>query len=371
MKPITIVLLFFLFFISKEEECIIRIPNKPGTFYNITTKYGYINYHFLNSKLVLVTQKLFEDYTPYIFYKLENMKNLNLLKLPKNTDLHRFVINNNNLELSFEYQERDRHNKFICEIFYKTRYINNMIYSIGKDENNQKYKFFGGTPKNITNKLKKYTFINKKEKISEIQIEFKNQTNFNFIIDLNKEDALLELKEDFYSMICLPEYILNKLKNLFLNEYRVYEYKYEVFRSYYIYNLTQEQKNSFPTIKFKIGNRIFRLNKKNGFNNTAGDSVKGNYLFINKESCKNFIFGLRFLELFDISEFNLDSDTINLYEGKNSNNFIEFGERENKNNYQVIIILFYFLFISIIIILIRIYHKNKNLEYYYLYYDLV
>ena len=363
-----IIILLIIFSLSKcfNEDSIIRIPNKQGLFYNITTKYGNITYEFHNSKIVLVTSNLYEHNTPYILYKLGNMKNLDLLKLPKNTDLKRFTKNNNNLELSFEYQERDRYNPLICEIFYKTKYIDKMIYSIGKDENGMPYKFFGGTPQNITKNSYKYTFNNKANKIIGIDIEFNNKTKYN--IDLKNKNELFEIKEDFYSMICLPENILTKFTELFLKDYKVYDYQYEVFRSYYIYKLTDEQKKLFPTILFKIENLNFTLNNKNIIFNHADDSKEGNYLFINKVPCNNFIFGLKFLELFDISEFNLESGEINLYLNKGNNALA--GKGNNIDNYSIIIIVLSFFGISMIIILVRIYNKNKKMEYYNYFYDI-
>ena len=50
-----------------------------------------------------------------------------------------------------------------------------MIYSIGYyDENYESYKFFGGTPQKIIKNLKKFTFNNKTDFISKIEIKFDN-----------------------------------------------------------------------------------------------------------------------------------------------------------------------------------------------------
>ena len=142
-------ILFSIIFIainSKEEEdnSFIRIPNKNGSFPNIITKNGYINYEFSNGNFVLKTDNLYEEVTPYIFYKFIGMKNLDLLTLPKNSDLNKFTKTKDKLDFLYEFQQKDRHNPFLCEIFYNTTYIDKKVYSLGKDENASPYKFFGG-----------------------------------------------------------------------------------------------------------------------------------------------------------------------------------------------------------------------------------
>jgi len=356
-------ILFSIIFVvmnSKEGEdhSIIRIPNKNGSFPNITTKYGLINYEFSNGNLVLKTNNLYEDVTPYIFYKIIGMKNLELLTLPKNSDLNRFSKIKDKLDIIYEFQQKDRHNPFLCEIFYNTTYIDKKIYSIGKDENGNPYKFFGGTPKNIIKNLYKITLNNKTNKITEIKIEFDNKTNY--IINLDKNISV-DIKEDFYSGICLPENVLSEFKDLFLNQYKEFKYDYEIFRSYYIYKLTEEQKNNFPNIKIKIGNKNFIFNKDNIINFLGNNLEDKNYLFINKVSCDNFTFGLKVLELFEINEFDLESGDINLYLNKTSNLI------ETMDNKITFVILFIYFTLFVLVFFANIYYINSNKEYYYNY----
>ena len=369
MKIIFLMILYLLYFINckEEKDPIIRIPNNQGIFNNITTKYGIITYEFHNSRFVLVTKNLYEDHTPYIIYKIQGMKNLDLLKLPKTTDLNRFIKKNNNLEFTYEYQEKDRHNPFICEIFYKTKYINKMIYSLGKDENGQIFKYFGGTPNKIAKNFEKFTFNNKTSQITEIKIYFNNNTNY--IIDIYNKSQTYEIKEDFYSMICLPENMLLQFNELLFKDYKEYDYKYEIFRSYHIYKVTEEQKNLFPTITFKIENKIITLNKDDFFNEDINDIGEGSFLFINKVPCSNVIFGEKLLKLFDIREFNLENGEVNLYLNKSSN-LIQFSIIQN--NIEHIIILISIFVVSFITTLFKTYdkiYKNRKMEYYNYYLD--
>ena len=356
-------ILFSIIFVlikSKKEEdnSIIRIPNKNGSFPNITTKHGVINYEFSHGYIILRTGNFYEDVTPYIFYKLIGMKNLDLLTLPKNNNLNRFTKIKDQLDILYEFQQKDRHNPFLCEIFYNATYIYKKVYSIGKDENGNSYKFFGGTPKSIIKNLNKITFNNKTNKITEIKIEFKNKTNY--IINLDK-NLSIDIKEDFYSGICLPENILTEFKGLFLNQYNEYKYDYEIFRSYYIYKLTEEQKNNFPNIRIKIGNKIFIFNKDNIINYLGNNHEDNNYLFINKISCDNFTFGLKVLELFEVSEFNLESGIKNLYLNKSSNLV------EIIDNKITFVILFIYFTLFVLVLSANIYYINNNKEYYFNY----
>jgi hypothetical protein len=280
------------------------------------------------------------------------MKNLDLLTLPKNSDLNKFTKTKDKLDFLYEFQQKDRHNPFLCEIFYNTTYIDKKVYSIGKDENGSPYKFF-----NIKN-LNKITFNNKTNKITEIKIEFNNKSNY--IINLDK-NITIDIKEDFYSGICLPGNILSKFKDLFLNQYREFKYDYEIFRSYYIYKLNEEQKSNFPNIKIKIGNKNFIFNKDNIINFLGNNHEDKNYLFINKVSCDNFTFGSKVLELFEVSEFNLESDIKNLYLNKTSNLI------ETKDNKITFVILLIYFVLFVLVLSANIYYINKNKEYYYNY----
>ena len=73
-------LLLLLYFIySYEENAIIKIPNIQGKFYNISTKYGLINYEFTYDCVEIIKWPL-----PFVQINLEGIKDLSLFKLPKN-----------------------------------------------------------------------------------------------------------------------------------------------------------------------------------------------------------------------------------------------------------------------------------------------
>ena len=70
-------LLLFYFIYSYEENSIIKIPKYKGTFTNIPTKFGLINYTFIYESLPTEKWPL-----PFVLYNLEGINNLNLLTLP-------------------------------------------------------------------------------------------------------------------------------------------------------------------------------------------------------------------------------------------------------------------------------------------------
>ena len=367
MKIIFIIILLLNYLhcsVSFEENSIIRIPNKEGSFKNISTKNGFINYLFYHRNSEDICNMI------YITYTLGRIKNLNLFKLPQktiNNEFNKYGNNNDSLEIIYYNEETDTHNPLLCEIFYKTKYIDKMIYSFGRNEYREPYKFFGGTPQNVTKNLNKFT-LNTKE-ISEIKIEFVNGTNY-IINGFNNNQV--EFKEDESSMLCLPENILNKFQKLFLNQFKESIYNFKLFEGSGVYKLKKGQKALFPNINFKIGNKILILNQENSlWPNYINDDI---YLFINNRPCNNFIFGLKFLSLFDVSEFNLDSGEINLYLNKNKNFIVEEKEKyknENlKSHIHIIIIIFSIFIFSVILTYSKTYYKNKKIEYYNYYYEI-
>ena len=163
-------LLLLLYFIySYEDYSIIKIPNEKGKFYNISTKYGLINYEFSYDCIEIIKWPL-----PSVQINLEGIKDLSLFKLPKNGYIGQYGLygeKNNSIWIKYSWKEVDIFNPLLCELFYKAKYIDKMIYSIGYIEKNRPYKFFGGTPGNITKNLKKITFNHKTENISKIERE--------------------------------------------------------------------------------------------------------------------------------------------------------------------------------------------------------
>ena len=71
-------------------------------------------------------------------------------------------------------------NSLVCDIFYKTNYINKNIYSIWNKNENITYKYFGGIPDDVEKKIslyKKYT-LGKNNKISEIYMTIDDDRNW-------------------------------------------------------------------------------------------------------------------------------------------------------------------------------------------------
>ena len=368
MKIEILITITILLFTSEDENSIIKIPNvKQKIIKNIKTKNGLIEYGF---------ETIIEDTglcVPSIFSQchLSKMKNLNLFELPKKTAFKEYIIEGKKkdiLNIKLEKNINDECNPLICEVFYKTKYIDKLVYSIAKNEYNESYKYFGGTPKNLLKNLNKFSLNNKTEKISEINIKLNNGKNKN--IKLNLEESSFEINEGKDEIICFPEKILKEIQKLVFNKYNRAIFYYDLYFGTYIYSLLHEQINTFPEISFKIGNKIFTLNKDNAF--LKGKNETHYFLFINNYSCNKFIFGLEFLELFDIREFNLENQEIYLYLDKNKNYLIE--EKENKKNIlnsKLNIYIFFSFIIGVIIFsLKKIYHKKKRIEFYNHYFDI-
>ena len=94
-----------------------------------------------------------------------------------------------------------------------------MIYSYGMLNNNN-YKYFGGTPKNIikVKKLKKFTF-NKDDRVSKIIIRSPEEPYAevygNEIIDtINEEGRSIKISDIDDCMVCIPNSSI-KLLNVY------------------------------------------------------------------------------------------------------------------------------------------------------------
>ena len=363
---INFLFIFILFFsLSYEENSIIQIPNiKQRIIKDIKTKNGLIDYGF--NVIIEETGLCY----PYFFSQcyISKINNLKLFKLPEKTKEREYILNKKELIIKLEGIINDECNPLICEVLYKTKYINNYIYSIGKNELNESYKFFGGTPKKLVKNYNKFIF-QKYDLISEIKIKFNNGNNS--LIKVSLEESFYEINEGKNHLICFPEKVFKEMKKLVFNNYNVERYNFDFYFFIYIYSLLNEQKNLFPEISFKIGNNIFTLNKDNAF--LKGKNDTHYKLFINSFFCDKFIFGMDFLDLFDFKEFNLETKEVYLYLDKNKNYLIK--EKEDNKDFLKsnlnIWILFYFLIALIILSLFKKYHKNKRIEYYNIYYDIL
>ena len=147
LKNIIKIILFLLIQCGgKYNNEIIRIPLNNETVQNIQTKYGFINYQFY------ISQEEGHQYPLLLSeYIIKNIQNLNLYDQKKKY-IYIFGNNKDIAKLSFDTDvasELINHNKILCELLYQTKYINKKILSIGKSEQEELYKYFGGTPQNL------------------------------------------------------------------------------------------------------------------------------------------------------------------------------------------------------------------------------
>ena len=365
------IFLVLLLFIQCKyyNDDIIRIPLNEESVKCILTKNGPINYYFhsrLDDAIGFIRNRYWTS------YKIENIKNLKLL----DSKLYGLIYDNigknkDIVYLSFQEDnclELVKHNKYICDIFYQTKYISKRIFSIGKNLQNQPFKFFGGTPKNLIEHLNKFTF-NNNDKLSEVEIIFNNKS-------IHKINIKIEFRDDTH-LICLSHDLFYEFKKVLLDKYRESEYFYDTnINELKLYDLTYEQRNIFPEIKFKIRNITISLNKKDLVYEDSFIRIQGeirdekihNYLFIKNSPCDNVIFGLKLLDKFDYREYNFETNELNLYVGK----YEQFIKEENKtdlklNNYSysgITFIILLFMVLTTTIMLLINYPKYKNIEYF-------
>ena len=369
MTKIIIFILFLLIqYGVKANNEIIRIPLNNVTYQNIQTKYGIIDYQFYFSQ---------EEGAQYPLllseYIIKNIKNLSLYDQKKKY-IYIFGKNKDIAKLSFDTDvaaELADHNQILCELFYQTKYINKKILSIGRNEQGELYKFYGGTPQNLIMNLNKYTF-KIDDVISEIEVYFDwKKTNNIYNIKLNStEHNKIEFKDDT-RLNCLSHEIFSILQNLLFYKYLKCEHTYNSnFNKYQMFDITDIDKNSFPEIKFKMGNKTIILDKNNlifqdkiKYERIKNSEIQNhNYLFIKNSPCDKNIFGLKFLKQFNIREYNLETKELNLYLGKNNNLIKDENETILKfNSYSYV--SFFILFLIIIVTIIKFYINVNKIKY--------
>ena len=367
---------------SEEDNFIISIQFKEGRFENIPTKRGLINFetrdyyeeYFIKS-IYRGTIFIFEgmknlslfNFSEYEEFRIRDEKNVpeiaKLFNLRENVNLPYEIYGENKDSLKLDVSMReDCYSPLICKLFYKTNYIDKYIYSIGKI-NNKLYRFFGGTPQNITKNLNKFTF-SKEDKVSEIKIEFNNMTK---IYNFKEKELPLKISDDKSNLFFWPFF------NSFLDEYE----KVDQLFGPRIFQLNEEQKNLFPNISFQIGNKTIILNKDNAlldylfFPNKDDVSPKEYYLHVSHSYENAIIFGKKFLDLFDFSEFNLENGEVNLYFNKSNNIIVENYEKKNMslnltfyNNCYLIVVLLFFIIFLLNVFIFRNRNKKKKIKYY-------
>ena len=377
MNTLSISLLIIIYNINlSQTNNIIQIPTGEGSFVNIQTKYGYINYEFHKGYI----PNIWPD--PFIIYKLEGIKNLSLgnfddFHINFGDSFEIFGLNKDKLEMRVSGHEFDDCNDLLCKIFYRTNYIDKMLYSFGINERNELYKFYGGIPENLKKNLNKITFNNKTDKLSEINFELNNGTNFTLNI---KRDYLFKIDDTKDFFFCLPYNIFYTFKELFTNNtLEIYYPNDIVYQKTLLYYLNKTEKEIFPkSISFKIGNKNIILKKDQMI---SLDYINKNssffLLLINSEPCYNekMIFGKKFLEFFNFYERDLESGEYNLYFNKSSENIIKEEEKENillnsDSKNQINIIIFIFIACTLTLGIFRQYHRRKANESFNYYFEI-
>jgi len=240
-----------------------------------------------------------------------------------------------------------------------------MIYSYGKF-NNEKYKYFGGTPEYFINSknLKKFTF-SKEDYVSKIII--KNSENsfsenyWNKIIDTsNKEERFLAIKDYDDTIVCIPGIIFN------IYETDIYEAGGVLKHNIY-YKLDKRQQKYFGSIIFMIDNKNITINRDQVLLHTEESD---DYFLEISDNFWKITFGKKFIKLFELSEFNMETKEVSLFMNKKNkiiteteiNNEIRKEELNSKinSNYYIIILLLSFIAFMISITLVKNYHKNKK-----------
>ena len=364
MKLVILLLLILILINCNENEDneIITIPESRGNFKNIKTKFGFIDIRIdLYFDNVILPE--FGGIETNNYFIIKNLKNMELLNKHDYSNENGIVFDlqdNNSLfiDIKNDYYSKNKINLLLCDIFYKTKYINKKIYFVLKN----KYKYFGGDPKINSLNLTKFSF-NKNEKVTEMVINLASKRNI--YLNINKEKYLVEFIED-QETICFPNEILQQLKNIFLNNY-------EKCKNYYV---LKKPIKFFTYLKFKIGDKTIYLENEDIHYLFSEYITKGkesyyksyfNYLYIKNEACNNFVFGIKFLELFDARKFNLETGEIDLFINNENNTIIYDKKILSFNFHYLFIILFIFIFQFIFILFLKN-HKNNRIEYFNNYY---
>ena len=355
----------FLLIQSYNDDGIIRIPLITRSEVCFSSKYGPVFYSIDKDE----SDDIGCPCNRYLLYKFDKIKNLELL--------HSNLSKKINIETKKEIasfcangiKQRDGHNNIICELFYQTKYIDKKIFSIGKNLENEPFKYFGGTPKEIIKHTNKFTFDMNNSTVSKIEIIFKDKNKDVLRINPTKSNKV-EFIDDSY-LICLTHEALDEFKKLFLNQYEKYQFHEYDFESkcryrYNIYKLTPEQIKTIPEIKFKIRNITISLKKEDLVYDVIEFEIL-KLLYIENTPCDNFVFGSKFLEKFQIREYDLENNEFNLYLDKNKSLLTIENEtylRLNSYSYfSLTFIILLFMVSSTFLIYFINYQKFKNSDY--------
>ena len=347
-----------LFILSYEENEIIRIPYFAKDEEIISTKLGYIYY---KEKMI---EPLYEYKTCYVvdyqylaqYYSNSTQKFINLTYLGRKA-LTSVVIMKKNYRIEF-YQ-------MLCNTLFEEKYINKSIISIGPDENNEAFVFFGGMPQNLIENHQKYIFKSyyshniSNINISDMNFVFNDGKEINIKLnDLNVSNnnrTIFQIREDKSGMIILPK--------------KIYESFFKEYEDYLELSKNKKYLKNNYFLSFKIGDKLINIK----YDGDIYKLISRSYTELLMPE-KDFMLGNDFLELFDYREYNFIRKEFIGYLKKDKNYTIEINEINKniiiKSDVKFdFILLFVFIMLSIIAF-VKNYHKYKNIEYYNYYYNI-
>ena len=337
-KFVLFIIIIFLYSYANNE--LIKLNANLKSLKNITTKLGVIEIeygpppHYDNSieYYLYAKENLPLDLPDNSSYKFKNVLNANSYR----TSLSSYSIENNTITVKVNSHLITKY--FICELLYRTKYIDKFIYSL--DNNN--FVYFGGTPEYLIKNHNNYTFGDKPYRsiyfnsiVSNISIEINDK--YKFKVDLYNK-LLFSYDMKCPGIICIKSQDFKKFK--------------EQYDNFLIENNILSKK---ATISFKISDKIVNF--------TTNESpyeylVEGNI----------FSLGKKFLTLFDYREYNLENGFVNFYMDKNKSNFVHIYNEKMVDTKTIkynscfydYFIYFIFLFLTIFTF-IKTYDRNKNL----------
>ena len=80
---------------------------------------------------------------------LIGVKNLNKYSPPKTKEISIFTFDHV-IKFTIFDNNMNKLNPFLCELFYQTNYIDQKIYSVENNARKNPFKYFGGTPSELT-----------------------------------------------------------------------------------------------------------------------------------------------------------------------------------------------------------------------------
>ena len=223
-------------------------------------------------------------------------------------------FNDNDLALSYNtINDKDS----LINNLYRNKLIKDKIFSFNKMEGNVLYF---GKPINSKKYSGNCKIRNNKWACQMINVYVGDQS-YN-----KKSNVIFDPK---VLGIYIPDPFFKWLDNIFFNEKKKTKAcSYENFYEHYFYLCDCKTSKQFPDLHFGIGNYIYTMTYRDLFFTYEEFCVFG----MENLRRNDFIFGTYFIKLFDI-EFNFDSKKITF---STNNNIIQFNEKENEINEEVL-----------------------------------